>query len=159
MSDVAGPPRNTSHPGSSECEALWLSDPPDCGRQCDERLAWKRTVALEISVDVGRSPGTVRLSGTLDGETAANLTSLFAELIGEGFLDFELQASALCLPDEDGMNALTDLHCQLRKAGGNLAWDGSTMNHPLPAKDTPFTRAFHRQGHVVGLFEKSGPTK
>ena len=134
MSDGEGVPRNTPRPRSSECEALWLSDPPDCGRQCDERLTWKRTVALEISVDVGQSPGTLQLSGTLDGETAVNLAALFAELIGEGFVDFELQASTLCLPDEDGMNALIDLFCQLRKAGGSLVWDGSAMNRPFPTK-------------------------
>ncbi len=120
--------------GSSGCEAILLSDPPDCGRQCEERLAWKRDVALEISVDVDRFPATVRFAGMLDADTAENLTALLAELIGEGFVDFELQTSSLCIPDEGGMKALTCLRHQLRKAGGNLTWDGLTLNHPFLAR-------------------------
>lgn len=122
--------------GSSGCEAIWISDPPSCGRQCEERLAWKRDVALEISVDVARFPATVRFAGMLDGETAVNLRALFIELIGEGFVDLELQTSALCVPDEIGMSVLTGLRHLIRKSGGNLAWDESTVNHPfvgLPA--------------------------
>ena len=140
MSDVASPPRNTSWRGPSGCEAIWVSDPPDCDRQCEERLAWKRNVALEISVDVDRIPAIARFAGTLDAETAVNLIALFAELIGEGFIDFELQASALCVPDEGGMSVLTDLQRQLRRAGGDLAWDGLTLNHPFPAKSAVRSR-------------------
>jgi hypothetical protein len=123
-----------------------------------ERLPWRRDVALQIAVDVERTPGSVRLAGTLDGETPVNLTALFAELIGEGFVDFELRASALCLPDESGMNALTDLQRQLRRAGGNVIWDGLTLNHPFPAKGPSCTGMFDRQGHGVVLFERPGPT-
>jgi hypothetical protein len=65
-----------------------------------------------------------------------NLKALFAELIREGFIDFELQTSVLCVPDEGGMSALTDLQHLLRKAGGNLAWDGLTVNHPFMALPT-----------------------
>ena len=67
----------------------------------------------------------------LDGETAVNLVALFTELIGEGFVDFELQTPALCVPDEVGINVLSGLQDLLRKAGGNLAWDGLTVNHPF----------------------------
>jgi hypothetical protein len=118
----------------SGCEAIWLCDPPGCGRQCDERLAWKRDVALEISVDVDRVPATVRLAGMLDGETAANLMALFAELIGEGFVDFELQTSALCVPDECGLSVLNGLQRLIRGSDGNFVWDGLTVNHPFPTK-------------------------
>jgi len=117
--------------GSSECEAVWLSDPPSCGRQCEEPLAWRRDVALEVSVDVDRVPATVRFTGMLDGETAVNLKALFTELISEGFVDFELQTSALCVPDEMGMNALTGLQHLLRESGGSPVWDGLTVNHPF----------------------------
>ena len=134
MSDVTSPPGDTSPWGSSGCEALWLSDPPDCDRQCEERLVWKRDVALEISIDVDRMPATVRLVGMLDAETAVNLMAVFTELIGEGFVRFELRTSALCMPDKGGIAALTDLKQLVQNAGGFLAWDGLTANHPYPTE-------------------------
>lgn len=136
-SDVASPARKVECWASSGCEAVWLGDPPDCGRPCDERLAWRRDVALQISVDVEQTPVTVRFAGTLDEETGINLTALFTELIGEGFADFELQTSSLCVPDKKGMRALIDLQYQVRKAGSNLAWDGITLNHPFTAVMVP----------------------
>ena len=157
MSDISSLPSNRSSPGSSGCEAIWLSDPPHCRRQCGERLAWKRDVALEISVDVERIPVTVRFAGTLDTGTAVNLVALLMELIDEGHIDFELQASELCVPDESGMEALTDLQHQLRKAGGNLAWDGLTLNHPFPA-EPPRTGLFGRQGDGTRIVREFGPT-
>jgi hypothetical protein len=69
----------------------------------------------------------------LDGATGVNLMALFAELIGEGFINFELQTSALCMPDESGMVVLTGLQHRVRKSGGTLAWDGLTVNHPFVA--------------------------
>jgi len=134
----------TSPWGSSGCEASWPCHPPSCGRQCDEGLAWKRDVALEISVDVDRSPTTVRFAGMLDGESAVSLTALFAELIGEGFINFELQTSALCVPDESGMTVLTGIQRLVRESGGCVAWDGLTVNHPfvaLPADGSPLVIA------------------
>ena len=64
---------------------------PDCNLQCEIRSAWKRDVALEISIEVERVPATIRLAGTLDGATAINLIAVVAELIGDGHRDFELK--------------------------------------------------------------------
>lgn len=131
--------------GSSGCEAVWPSGQPDCGRQCEERLAWKRDVALEVVVDVDRSPATVRLTGMLDGETAANLMALFAELVGEGFSTFEVQTSSLCVPDECGMSVLIGFRQLLQESGGELAWDGLTVNHPF------VTRRATATAHEAGV--------
>jgi hypothetical protein len=83
--------------GSSRCEAIWSSDPPDCNRQCEERLSWKREVALEVSVDVERVPVIGRLEGMLDGATAVNLEAVVAELIRGGRRGLKLETSALCV--------------------------------------------------------------
>lgn len=130
--DFCGDPSGSS--GSSGCEALRSSHPPDCGRLCDERTAWKREVALQVSVDVEHVPVTVRLAGMLDGETAVNLVPLVAELMAEGYLNFDLQTSALCVPYKDGVGTLNGLKRLVQHTGGSLAWDGLTLNHPFPAK-------------------------
>ena len=46
--------------------------------------AWREEVALEVWVDGGGPSIGLRLSGTLDQDTATNLASLVEELIGEG---------------------------------------------------------------------------
>ncbi len=69
----------------------------------------------------------------LDRETAVNLVALVAELISEGYLDFQLQTSMVCVPDEGGINALNGLKRLVQNSGGFLAWDGLTLNHPFPA--------------------------
>lgn len=119
--------------GSSGCEALWSCHPPDCGRLCDERTPWKREVALQVSVDVEHVPVTVRLAGMLDGETAVNLVPLVAELMAEGYLDFELQTPALCVPSKSDVGDLNGLKRLVQNSGGCLAWDGLTLNHPFPS--------------------------
>ena len=121
--------------GSAGCEALWSSHPPECGRQCDERVAWKRDVALEISVDVNETRATTRLGGTLTDETAMNVAALVDELIREGREDFELETFALCVPDEGAVRGLNMLQRLIHKSGGYLSWDGLTLNHPFPARN------------------------
>ncbi len=100
--------------------------PPNCKVQCEESVPWRRDVALEISVDVERTLAIILLSGTLDAATAVNLVGLVTELIYEGRRSFELQTSALCVPDESGLEALRNIHRLVRRAGGNITWDEST---------------------------------
>jgi hypothetical protein len=106
---------------------------PDCGRQCEQLLAWKRHVALEISVDVASVPVIVQLAGTLDGATAVNLIALTSELIGDGHRDFELRTCALCVPDEDGVEALMGFQRLIQRSGCDLDWGGSTANRQILA--------------------------
>jgi hypothetical protein len=120
--------------GSSGCEAIWPSYPPDCKRQCDERSAWKRDVALAVSVNVEHVPAIVRLEGMLEGATAVNVVAVIGELIREGHRNFKLETSALCVPTIDGIGALKTLQRMVQNSGGHLAWDGLTVNHPYPPK-------------------------
>jgi hypothetical protein len=130
--------------GSSGCEALWSSHPPECGRQCDEHLAWKRNVALEISIAVDGDRAIIRLSGTLSGETALNVAALATELIGEGHVDFELKTSALCVPDNGGVHAMNTIQRLVHASGGFPSWDGLAVNHPFPARNAKRGRKLTR---------------
>lgn len=107
---------------------------PNCHFQCKERVAWKRDIALEISVDVEHVPTLILLSGTLDGDTAVNLVALVVELIGEGYRLFELRTTTLCVANEPGIRSLQDIHRLVRRSGGKVLWDGSTANRPVPAE-------------------------
>lgn len=104
---------------------------PDCDRQCEQLVAWKREVALEVLVDVESVPVIIRLAGTLDGMTAVNLLALTAELISNGHQDFELKTRALCVPDELGLEALMEIQSLIRGSGCQLVWGGSTANLQL----------------------------
>lgn len=112
-------------------ESSDLGGYPDCHPQCEQRVAWKRNVALEISVDLENIPVIIQLAGTLDGATAVNLIELISELIGEGHSDFELKTLALCVPDEDGLRALLGLRLLIQGSGGHLDWSGSTANRSI----------------------------
>jgi anti-anti-sigma regulatory factor len=107
---------------------------PDCDRQCEQLIAWKRDVALEISVDVESVPVIIRLAGTLDGETAVNLMGLTSELIRDGHHEFELKTRVLCVPDEEGLGALMALQRLIQKSGGHLVWGGATANLHIRAR-------------------------
>jgi hypothetical protein len=101
----------------------------DCDRSCEQRFAWRKDVALEISIDIERSPAVVVLAGTLDGGTASNLVKVVGELIKDGNSSFELQTEALCVPDEGGGRAsLVALEQLVQESGGQFIWDGSTAS-------------------------------
>lgn len=104
---------------------------PDCNFQCEERVPWKRDVALEISVDVESDAATILLSGTLDGATAVNLVALVVELISEGYRSFELRTSGLCVATEPGLRALNRIHRLVQRSGGTLLGMGRRRTgHP-----------------------------
>ena len=87
--------------------------------------AWRKDVALEVWVD-GRGPSIgLRLSGTLDQDTATNLASLVEELIGEGGRDFHLETHTLHVTGAGGQVALAAIRRLIQTAGGRLFWDGS----------------------------------
>ncbi len=103
------------------CDVIVLH-PTDGGERSDERLAWEREVALEISVDVRPVPATIHLAGTLDGRTADNLVAVVAELTGDGYRSIELKASALSIPDECGLCKVNRLQRVVAESGGSLVW-------------------------------------
>lgn len=134
VSDVSNLKSLAANGRACQVDRSHAGHPPNCDFHCQERVTWKRDVALEISVDVESVPATILLSGTLDGATAVNLVALVAELIGEGFRSFELRTSALCVANEPGLRALNGIRRLVRRSGGNVAWDGSTANHPAPSR-------------------------
>jgi anti-anti-sigma regulatory factor len=103
-----------------------------CSLQCEQNEAWKRDVALAISVNDEGAIVIVHMAGTLDHGTALNVTALVAELIADGHNDFELQTSELCVPDEGGVGVLVGLQRLVHRAGGRLAWSGSVANRSFP---------------------------
>lgn len=149
---VAGYPDDgsrMSRPGDEEAMLEGFSCPrrtggrSDCDRNCEPRFAWRQDVALEISIDIESSPATVVLAGTLDGETASNLITVVAELIGDGYSSFELQTAALWVPeDEDGGASLAALERLVRGSGGQFIWDGSTANGRFDPQRSELVPAF-----------------
>ena len=78
----------------------------------------------------------------LEGATAVNLVAVVGELIRDGHCNFKLETSALCIPTVGGIDALKTLQRMVQNAGGHLAWDGLTVNHPYPTEgDAPGRRA------------------
>jgi hypothetical protein len=104
----------------------------DCTLHCEQNEAWRRDVALAISVNDEGATVMIHMAGTLDHGTALNVTALVAELIADGRHDFELQTSELCVPDEGGVDALLGLQRLVKRAAGRLAWSRSVANRSLP---------------------------
>jgi hypothetical protein len=104
----------------------------DCTFRCEQNEAWKRDVALAISVNDEGATVIIHMAGTLDHGTGLNVTALVAELIADGHHDFELRTSEFCVPDEEGVDALLGLRRLVRRTGGRLAWSGSVANRSFP---------------------------
>lgn len=86
--------------------------------------AWRDDVALEMWVDVTSDVVTVRLEGTLDGSTGANLTEVVRGCQAEGKCDFVLDTGALRM-DRTGWAVINHLREQIHAAGGRLHWDST----------------------------------
>ncbi len=97
---------------------------------CPSQSGWRDDVALELWIDVGRRPATIRLAGTLDGTTAVNLVAVVAELIAEGIREFDLHTEALSVPGADGVGTLRELGLLVQRSGGCLTRDGSVVASP-----------------------------
>jgi ABC-type transporter Mla MlaB component len=104
--------------------------------------AWRKDVALEVWVDGGGPSIGLRLSGTLDQDTATNLAQLVEELIGDGGRDFYLEIHALRVTGAGGQVALAEVRRLIQTAGGRLFWDGSTIARHIAVSDDA-------SGHLV----------
>ncbi len=99
---------------------------PDHGHGRSDTV-WKSDVALEMWIDVERAPVVIRLAGTLSKATAVRLVSVVAELVGDGYHDFELQTRNLEVSDIGGAEALMDLQRLITRSGGRVGWDAPTI--------------------------------
>lgn len=86
----------------------------------EEEPAWRRDVALELWVDVERSPVLVRLVGTLDAATSRSLVSVVANLIDGGHRDFDLDTDGLHAVDPGGSSALVAVEGMVERSGGTV---------------------------------------
>ena len=93
--------------------------------------AWRRDVALEMWIDAERAPVSIRLTGTLDHATAANLVSVMEGLIAEGGRDFDLETAALHVSDAGGAGVLVELQRLVQRSGGRITRDGSAIAGPV----------------------------
>ena len=100
-----------------------------------QRPAWRNDVALEVWVDGGGPSIGLRLSGTLDQDTATNLAQLVEELIDEGGRDFSLDTHALRVTGAGGQVALAEVRRLIQRAGGRLFWDGLTVARHIAVPD------------------------
>lgn len=88
---------------------------------------WMEDIALQVFVDAEHSPILIRLTGTLNQATVVNVVPVVGELIADGGRDFELQTPGLRVPDEGGTEALAGVQRLVRRSGGAITWDGSTL--------------------------------
>lgn len=122
-----------------DCEGAWSSGHPLAMSTPDVvangQSAWRKDVALEVWVDGGGPSIGLRLSGTLDQDTATNLASLVEELIGEGGRDFYLETRTLRVAGAGGQIALGEVRRLILTAGGCLFWDGCTVARHIASPD------------------------
>ena len=85
--------------------------------------AWRSDVALELWVDVERVPTVIRLAGTLDAATGANLIAVVEELMANGVRHFEVETATLALSDAGGAALLDDIRRIVESGGGCLQLD------------------------------------
>lgn len=98
----------------------WRPARPLVGR--DPGDSWLDQVALEIWVDVERSPTVVTLAGTLDDHTAVNVRSVVSQLVAEGHRDLLVDVGGLAIADESGLDALFSIQAAARRSGGTVTW-------------------------------------
>jgi ABC-type transporter Mla MlaB component len=113
-----------TNPLSSEVTSFGPT--PDYGHGRSDTV-WKSDVALEMWIDVERAPVVVRLAGTLSKATAARLISVVAQLVADGYHDFEMQTRDLEVSDTGGAEALMDLQRLITRSGGRVGWDAPTI--------------------------------
>lgn len=100
------------------------------------RQPWLAERSLEVSVDARRAPVVVRLHGTLDAGTGANVEPVIRELLGEGHRWFLVDLEGLDVDAKDQGPATVDaLQRTLAGAGARVAWTppASTVGAPRDA--------------------------
>jgi hypothetical protein len=100
---------------------------PNDGHGCS-RLDWESDVALEIWIDTKRVPVTLRLVGTIGRATGARLVTVVAELIADGYNDFELCSAAVDVVEPAGDDALLSVQRLISRSGGRLIWNSGTSS-------------------------------
>ena len=83
---------------------------------------WLDQVALEMSVDVERTPAVVKLAGTLDERTATSVRSVVSQLVVEGHRDLVVDISQLSVAGDLGLDALVGIQAAARREGGSVTW-------------------------------------
>ena len=104
------------------------SEGSDLSSGAQPNVPWMEDVSLHFFVDAEQSPILIRMTGTLDQNTAVNVVPVVGELIAQGGGDFELQTPGLCVPDGGGTRALATIQRVVRRSGGHVTWDTVTMN-------------------------------
>jgi anti-anti-sigma regulatory factor len=79
--------------------------------------------SLEISIDEGASPTSLRLSGLLDHATGVALLRVVDELIARGITYVVIDTGAVEIPDAAGAQTLAVCQRRVRAAGGELGVD------------------------------------
>jgi anti-anti-sigma factor len=92
--------------------------------------SWLDEVALEMWVDVKRSPTVVALAGILDDDTAMNVRSVVTQLVADGHQEVLVDVGRLSLADGDGLRALTGIEAAVRRHGGTVTWSFGPDNEP-----------------------------
>ena len=97
------------------------------GETAHMQVFWRPDVVLELWVDVDQEPVVIRLAGTLDDATGANLVAVVEELMADGCRAFELQAPELLVSHHGGVELLADLQRAVASSGGRLVLDPSVL--------------------------------
>ena len=81
--------------------------------------AWRDDVALEMWIDESSTPVVIRLAGTLDESTGANLDRVVDECLAKGKFGFDLDASALRIT-RSGQVLMERIRRRVAAGGGQL---------------------------------------
>ncbi|HLN15409.1 MAG TPA: STAS domain-containing protein [Acidimicrobiales bacterium] len=87
---------------------------------------WRMDPKLELWVDVECSPVVIRLTGTLDGSTAASVLAVTADLVEEGYREVVMDTTELRVGDAEGARTLVRIEELVDRWGGHLSWTAST---------------------------------
>jgi hypothetical protein len=82
--------------------------------------AWRDDVALEMWIDESSAPVVIRLAGTLDDSTGANLDRVVDECLAEGKFGFDLDARALHIT-RSGQVLMERIRRRVAMSGGQLS--------------------------------------
>jgi hypothetical protein len=81
--------------------------------------AWRDDVALEMWIDESSTPVAIRLAGTLDESTGANLDRVVDECLAKGKFGFDLDARALHIT-RSGQVLMGRIRRRIAARGGHL---------------------------------------
>jgi anti-anti-sigma regulatory factor len=88
----------------------------------------KMDPVLEIWIDDGMTPATVRLHGLLDATTRSPLLSLMDELLDSGIRKFLIDIKDAYVCEACGVEVLALCQGHVDKAGGTVDWTGMNVD-------------------------------